>query len=696
MKTSLMKKPNHVNPVCLSRLISPKSANPYTENSTGTYPRPLLSLLFALIFFCLKASAAGVENNEELQRLKHLSLDDLLEVTVTSVSRKKQTLSDAASAVYVITREDIRRSGMTRIPELLRMAPGVHVARIDANKWAVSARGFNGRYANKLLVLMDGRSLYTPLYSGVYWDVQDTVLEDIERIEVIRGPGATLWGANAVNGIINIITKSAHDTEGGLISLAAGNEEEASGTLRYSGKTTTDIAYRIYAKGFQRDGGIFFDGEEAGDDWNGERLGFRMDSKLTDTDSLTLQGDLYSGTAGQNNFLPFPPPSGTINEDQADTSGGNLLARWSHRLASESNLSLQFYYDRTHRKNATLTEHRDSYDLDFQHDFLLGERHAIVWGAGYRISQDDIVSPETSALRFNHPQNRNKVVSAFLQDDITLAADRWRLILGTKYEHNDYTGNEFQPSVRMTWTPDNKNSFWGAVSRAVRTPSRIETDVNIRVGPISVSGNNDFDTEKLLAYEIGYRTQATDRLSLDMAAFYNEYDDLSTFELAGPPSPTDTRIMLENRMSGESYGMELAVNWDISDNWRLKASHAWFKVSLETDSVSTDTTSPRTADITPEHQSQLRSQLDLPYNLEFDASIHYLDKIPHSEIDGYTRLDMRLGWRPDKDLQLSLVLQNLLQDEHREFVEFSGFSGPIGLKSTQAEQSLLLQLKWNF
>ncbi|MCU7946566.1 MAG: TonB-dependent receptor [Candidatus Thiodiazotropha sp. (ex Cardiolucina cf. quadrata)] len=653
-------------------------------------------LLSVLLFTNLQATAGTTNESEELNRLKHLSLDDLLEVTVTSVSRKAQTLSDAASAIYVITQEDIRRSGMTQIPELLRMIPGMHVAQIDANKWAISARGFNGRYANKLLVLIDGRSLYTPLYSGVYWDVQDTVLEDIERIEVIRGPGATLWGSNAVNGIINIITKSTHGTEGGLISLAGGSEEKTLGTLRYSGKTTTENAYRIYAKRFQRDDTIFFDGINAGDDWQGERLGFRIDSKLSEIDNLTLQGDLYNGMAGQNNFTPFPPPSGSINRDEADTSGGNLLTRWTHRLSQESNLSLQFYYDRTNRKNTTLTEHRTTYDLDFQHDFLLNERHAIVWGAGYRSTRDEIHSPETSAIRFIHQKNRDRIVSAFVQDNITLLPDRLNMTLGSKYEHNDYTGNEFQPSLRMTWTPDNNNSFWWAISRAVRTPSRIETDVNIRVGPISVSGNEAFDTEKLLAYELGYRTQATSNLSLDIAAFYNEYDDLSTFELIGPPSPGNTQIGLDNQMNGVSYGLELAANWEVSARWRIKASHAWLKVNLETDSSSSDTASTKSADITPEHQTQLRSQLDLPYDLEFDTSIYYVDEVPNSVIDGYTRLDMRLGWKPVNNLELSLALQNLLDDEHPEFIEFSGFSGPVGLKSTQVERSALLQLKWKF
>lgn len=652
--------------------------------------------LISLMLTCLPIFADDSHKFHDLKRLKSLSLDDLLELTVTSATRKAQPLSNAASAIYVITQEDIRRSGVSQMPELLRMVPGLHVARIDSSKWAISARGFNGRHANKLLVLMDGRSLYTPLYSGVYWDVQDTALEDIERIEVIRGPGATLWGANAVNGVINIITKSPMNTDGGLFSVSGGNEEPESAMIRLSGNTDADTHYRAYLKAFRRDGAVFFDGSEAEDDWDGERLGFRSDSNLSETDSITIQGDLYNGTAGQNNFSPFPPPSGSIEKDTADTSGGNLLTRWTRRLASDSSMSLQFYYDRTNRRNATLREDRDTFDLDFQHDFLLSQRHAIVWGAGFRTSRDEIQTPSTSVLTLGHTPNRDNIISAFVQDDISLVEDRWHLILGAKYERNDYTDNEFQPNVRMIWTPDDFSSYWAAVSRAVRTPSRIETDLNIQIGPIFVVGNSEFDTEKLLAYEFGYRTQAIPDLSLDIAAFYNEYDDLTTFEMIPPPFPGATLISLDNRMSGKSYGLELVANWTITDRWQMKMSHAWLKVDLQNNSTSNDTTSTETSDVTPEHQTQLRSQLDLPNHMEFDTTLYYVDKIPNSNIADYTRLDMRLGWQPSPSLEVALSLRNLMDDEHPEFIEFAGFAGPIGLKSTQVERSALLQLKWKF
>ncbi|MEW8052340.1 MAG: TonB-dependent receptor, partial [Candidatus Thiodiazotropha sp.] len=451
-----------------------------------------------------------------------------------------------------------------------------------------------------------------------------------------------------------------------------------------------------YLKTFRRNGAVFFDGGEAEDHWDGERLGFRSDSIISEADHFTIQGDLYNSTAGQNNFSPFPPPSGSIEKDTVETSGGNLIARWTRRLSTDSNMSLQFYYDRTNRKNATLREGRDTFDLDFQNDFLLGERHAIVWGAGYRTSRDEIRSPSTSVVTLGHTTNRDKIISAFIQDDIELAGDRLNLILGAKFERNDYTGSELQPNIRMIWTPDKFSTYWAAVSRAVRTPSRIETDVNIQIGPIFVSGNSEFDAEKLLAYEFGYRTQAIPNLSFDIATFYNKYDDLTTFEMLPPPFPGITLISLDNRMSGKSYGLELVANWTVTDRWQIKMSHAWLKVDLQNDSTSNDTTSAETTDITPEHQIQLRSQFDLPHQIEFDTSLYYVDKIPNSDITGYTRLDMRLGWRPSPSLEVALSLQNLLDDEHPEFIEFSGFAGPIGLKSTQVERSALLQLEWKF
>ncbi|MES9813870.1 MAG: TonB-dependent receptor [Candidatus Thiodiazotropha sp.] len=675
---------------------SPLINTTYATRPHRTALFKIRAALISLILTCLPVFADDSNDAHELERLKSLSIDDLLELTVTSATRKAQPLSNAASAIYVITQEDIRRSGVSQLPELLRMVPGLHVAKIDSSKWAISARGFNGRYANKLLVLMDGRSLYTPLYSGVYWDVQDTVLEDIERIEVIRGPGATLWGANAVNGVINIITKSSMNTDGGLLSVSGGNNEPGSATIRISGNTDNDSRYRAYLKTFRRNGAVFFDGGEAEDHWDGERLGFRSDSIISEADHFTIQGDLYNGSAGQNNFSPFPPPSGSMEKDTAETSGGNLITRWTRRLSTDSNMSLQLYYDRTNRKNATLREGRDTFDLDFQNDFLFGERHAIVWGAGYRTSRDEVRSPSTSVLTLGHTTNRDNIISAFIQDDIGLVGDRLNLILGAKFERNDYTGSELQPNIRMIWTPDEFSTYWAAASRAVRTPSRIETDVNIQIGPIFVSGNSEFDAEKLLAYELGYRTQAIPNFSLDIATFYNEYDDLTTFELLPPPFPGSTLIRLDNRMSGKSYGLELVANWAVTDHWQIKMSHAWLQVDLQNDSTSNDTTSAETTDITPEHQTQLRSQLDLPHQIEFDTSLYYVDKIPNSDITGYTRLDMRLGWRPSPSLEVALSLQNLLDDKHPEFIEFSGFAGPIGLKSTQVERSALLQLEWKF
>lgn len=642
-----------------------------------------------------------IAQESELQKLKNLSLEALMDIKVTSVSRKEQSLSQAAAAVFVISQEDIRRSGLTSIPEILRMVPGLHVARIDASKWAITARGFNGRYANKLLVLMDGRSVYTPLYSGVYWDVQDTVLEDIERIEVIRGPGATLWGANAVNGVINIITKTSYNTEGGFVSVAAGSEENATGTIRFGGLVGSDISYRAYVKGIQRNGGVFFDGGEAKDNWESRRIGFRVDTDPSDYDTLTIQGDLYKGSSGQNIYiLPSSPPAlpipGMVLEDTADTSGGNLMLRWSREISEDSAMHLQFYFDRTERINSTLSEKRDTYDLDFQHDFVWGKKHAIIWGVGFRHTSDDIINPVASPMSLTRKQRNDRTFSLFVQDNITLQPDTLHLILGSKFEHNDYTGSEIQPSIRLTWMPDSKNTLWAAASQAVRTPSRLESDILLNSGAILFSGSPDYQSEKMTSYELGYRAKPTRDTAIDISAFYNHYDDLSTFELAGAPFPPPVPITIANKMQGKSYGLELASEWMVNENWRLKASYTWIDVDLQTDTDSTDTKSALTMDNTPEHQYQLRSQLDLPDNLEFDTSIYYVGGLPNTDISSYVRLDLRLGWNPSSDFEFSLALRNLLDEEHQEFVEFSGFSGTNGLMSTEMERSILIQMKWKF
>ncbi|MEN8177824.1 MAG: TonB-dependent receptor [Pseudomonadota bacterium] len=646
--------------------------------------------LASLAIWLVMTPAVG-QDAEEISDLKGLSIQELLEVPVTSVSRRPQKYSDAAAALFVISRDDIRRSGASSIPELLRMVPGLQVAHIDANKWAISARGFNGRYANKLLVQQDGRTLYTPLYSGVYWDVQNILLDDIERIEVIRGPGATMWGANAVNGIINIITRSAHDTEGGLLSLGAGNEEKVSAALRYGAAVGDSASLRLYAKGFERESGSFFSGEEAADDWSDRRLGFRSDVDFSQTDSLIVQGDIYDGEAGAT--IAEGP---VLRDVESNTSGSNLLARWSHQLESGAGIELQLYYDQTHRSNWTLDEDRDTYDLDFQHHFNTADQHALVWGVSYHRTKDDIISTPGGALSFDPVRRDDITYSAFIQDDIALADDTLHLIIGTKLEYNDYTGRELQPNIRALWNVTEDTGLWAAVSRAVRTPSRLETNVTIASPRVVVSGNPDLSSERLTAYEVGLRVQPQDNIFLDLATFYNDYDRLQTIEVTGTSYLPPIQQIFGNEMSGHSYGLELTANWDVSADWRLKLAYSWFELELETETGSTDTTSVELWERTPQHQFSLRSLFDLRHDLELDTSLFYVDGLPNLDVPSYLSLNLRLGWHLTPDLELSLMGKNLTDDKHPEIAEFSGNAPGQGLVSTQVERSFLVQAKWHF
>jgi iron complex outermembrane receptor protein len=619
--------------------------------------------------------------------LYQLSFEEVMSIEITSVAKKSQSLSEAAAAVYVITQEDIRRSGMTSIPELLRMVPGLHVASIDANKWAIASRGFNSRWSNKLLVLMDGRTLYTPLFSGVYWDVQDTPLEDIERIEVIRGPGGTLWGANAVNGVINIITKHSRDTQGLLLSARAGDNEQG-GTLRYGGALGDAGWLRAYAK--YDDYGSFPDeeGEKAHDSWDIQQAGFRADWELGHRDELTLQGDLYMGDAEQTvgTFQGAGVP-GLYQQDSADLRGGNLLLHWRHTLDEVSDWEFKVYFDRTERDDITLEQRIDTFDLDFQHRFPLTGNQEMVWGLGYRRIEDSIDNSVT--VLFDPDSRSQDLYSAFIQDEIRLG-DQLRLTLGSKFEHNEYTGFEYQPSARLLWQVAEEHSLWGAVSRAVRTPTRSDSDIQINVtgfpagpfpGQLSIFGSDNIVSEDLLAFELGYRGKPHQDLSLDVAAFYHQYDDLLSSEsdeifIAFPTPLALSSRTFENQLEGESYGVELAAIWQATSWWRLHAGYAWQQIDVRLDSTSTDETSVFTREESnPQHQFQLRSQWNLRHDLEFDASAYYVDGIElqgpgGEEVDlpSYTRLDARLGWRPAKNIEFSLAGQNLLQDRHAEFL----------------------------
>ena len=615
-----------------------------------------------------------------------LSLEELGEVQVTSVSRKSESLSSAAAAVHVITADDIRRTGVTVLAEALRMVPGLEVARANSRQWAISARGFNAVFANKLLVLMDGRTLYTPLFSGVFWEETDTVLEDIDRIEVIRGPGATLWGANAVNGVINIITKSAKQTQGTLISGGGGIEERGFGTVRYGGRMGTNVFYRVYAKHSNHDEFTNVDGTGANDSWRITQGGFRLDWDTSEPNHLTLQGDYYYADLASaitrrvpDTPILFPEPF------RSETRGANLIARWTRDLEAESEVSVQMYYDRTDRGFRIGREIRDTFDLDTQHRFHIGDRNEVVWGAGYRFSADDIT--ESADFTMLDPSVGLQLASVFVQDEISLARDRLHLTVGTKVEHNDFTGFEVQPSVRVAWIPFQRHTVWSSISRAVRTPSRGERGFGIFVDPTPFLptapfpilapglGNPEFGSEKLIAYELGHRFDVTPNLSLDSAAFYNEYDDVASVaalpaDLGISSSPLATPYLIipltfRNNLFGESYGTEVSVTWQPAEAWRLKLGYSFLKMNLHTKGVVRSLTED--AEIgSPEQQVFLWSDAKLGRKLEWGAGLRYVDRIRSQEIPGYAELDTRLAWKPSQSCELAIIGRNLLDGHHLE------------------------------
>lgn len=601
--------------------------------------------------------------------LASLSIEDLMEIEVISVSKYAQLLNDAAAAIHVITNEDIRRSGALSIPEVLRMVPGLHVARIDGNRWAITARGFNLQFANKLLVLIDGRSVYTHLFSGVYWDVQDVVLEDVDRIEVVRGPGGSLWGANAVNGIINIITKKAEDTHGWLASGGGGTLEHGFGTLRYGSALGKTAHVRGYVKYFHRDDLETDAGRSANDNWDTIRGGFRLDWKPSPSDVFTLQGDLYDGVVNMTLL--------TFVAEEEDLGGGNVLARWRRVLSETSDLSLQAYYDRTERvSDALIGEDRDTVDIELQHQFRLASLHHLIWGTGYRLLNDRI---ENAFVSFAPDKRTDHVVSAFVQDQVTILGDRLQLTVGSKFEHNDYTGFEWQPTARALWKLTPQHSIWTAVSRAVRTPSRADEDVTFLSSNsdppalLLVTGDRGFDSEKLLAYEIGYRAQLSDAMSIDVTAYYNDYDDLRSARMGTTPLPSPPFLPgtftapFDNETEAVGYGVEVGASWNVTDYWAVSGWYTLMKLDVDAKAGSVDVLSEKQEDDTPTNQVHFRSRLNLPWDFEFDTSLWYVGEVSHQDAAAYTRLDVRLGWRPLESLEVSVAGQNLTERRHEEF-----------------------------
>lgn len=601
------------------------------------------------------------------EALRSLSLEDLSNIQISSVSKRAEPLSGAPAAVYVIGAEDIRRSGATSVPEALRLAPNLQVARSDAAHYAITARGFNGTAANKLQVLIDGRTVYTPLFSGVFWDVQDVMLEDIDRIEVISGPAGVLWGSNAVNGVINIVTREAKDTQGGMLALGSGNRETALGA-RYGTRLGEDAALRVYAKHDARDGTRRAGGLNHQDGWNKLQGGFRFDWSRSG-DALTLQGDVYDGSSDQ-----------FTNADRS-IEGGNLLARWNRRLGGGSAIQVQAFYDRTRREYpGTFAEVLETYDLDLQHRFTVGKDHEIVWGGGYRSMRDDVTN--SALLAFLPARKTLRLANIFAQDTITLAP-AWRLTVGGKLERNSYTGVEFQPNARLAWTLPGNALLWSSVSRAVRTPSRLDREIFAPGNPpfFLLAGGPDFVSEKLTAYELGYRAQLGPRASFSVSAYHNVYDRLrSTERLRGNP-------VFGNEMAGDTDGLEAWGSYRVSDAWRLSAGYSHIRARLRFKSGSVDT-NLAAAGNDPRHQFFVRSSTNLSHNVELDIGLRSIASLPNPAVPSYNAIDARLAWRVARGVELSLTATNLDDRSHPEF----------GTPATRTEigRAVYAKIRWDF
>jgi iron complex outermembrane recepter protein len=641
----------------------------------------LRSACLTLAVVALMAVPAWPQQKPE--DLSDKSLEDLMNIEVTSVSKKEQTLSQVASAIFIITQDNIRHSGATNIPDLLRMVPGLDVAQINGSTWAISSRGLNSQFANKLLVLIDGRTVYTPLFAGVYWDVQDVPLEDIERIEVIRGPGATVWGANAVNGVINIITKSSKETQGSLLTGGGGTHESGFGLAQYGGKFNQAASYRFFVKGFDRSSFPSFSGQDGHDGSDLFHAGFRVDSPLSKQDSLIVQGDLYKGSEGEIDNTPaLTPPFASMLDVRTSVSGENILGRWNHSFSPHSDMTLQVYFDQAERNSVLETETVDTTDIDFQHHFERGSRQDFVWGVGYR--HFSYAATGGLQVSFNPVSEGHQLFSTFVQDEITLKPDRLYLTIGAKFEHNDFSGFEFQPDVRITGNLTKNQMLWAGYSRARRTPSPADRGLRVGLaafpGPgvlpvlLTLLGSAATVSENLDAFEAGYRTQPRANISMDLTIFYNRYGTLTTSEPGTPflelnpqPPHLNVPIIFANLMNGETHGLETAVNWKVTDRWTLSPGYAFQRIHLQLAPTSQDQQSVSTGEgNSPHHQAQLRSHLALPRGFEWNASVYFVSRLPAQQVPSYTRLDTGITWRPSERVVLSLVGQNLLRDHHLE------------------------------
>ena len=675
-----------------------------------------IALLGGALLLPTTAAHADNEGNIDPADLLNMSLAQLTEIEVTSVSKREEKQSEAAAAIYTITSEDIKNSGATEIPDLLRMVPGVTVTQADSGSWTVTARGFNSQFSNKLLVLMDGRTLYSPLFSGVIWDVQGTMIEDIKQIEVIRGPGATLWGANAVNGVINIITKEAGQTQGGLAVATVGNRIRGIGSVRYGGKLAENSYVRAYAKHKEYDHQYATTGGSANDDWGRSQFGFRSDSQITDSDTLNIQGDYYRNRKDANFTVPdlTAAPTYVSAANNIEAKGYNLMTTWEHTASEDSIATVQAYVDYTDYKTTFFNDKELTFDIDAQHVWSGWDGHDIVWGLGYRLikSEND---PTTQQFALTPQRRSDNLFSAFVQDEITLVEDEVFLTLGSKFEHNDYTGVEIQPSARVSWLFDEggdglwgkEQTLWASVSRAVHTPSRYTSDATLSFAVlppgvlptlVQYQGNNNVDSEELIAYELGYRVNPTKYSSLDVAAFYNDYDKLFRDTLGTPFGPVLTPavhavqpVSAQNTNEASSFGLEVAGKWRPlqDERWELAGSYSYIRTVFDNKDGGLGSTFQGRH---PKHQFNIRSTSSLTESgdLKMTNALYYVDNLTGVGIDDYYRFDTRFAYALTDDIELSIIGQNLLDSRHQEFSPFQYRS------ATEIGRSVYGSIRWEF
>ncbi len=666
-------------------------------------------ILFAGSALALPGGDYAQNDQQTVKELKTLSLEQLSNIEITTTSKGPTNAFRAPAAIYVITGDDIRRSGVRTIPDALRLAPGIEVAQIDSNKWSIGIRGFGSRLSRSVLVLIDGRTVYTTLLAGTYWEVQDTMLSDVDRIEVIRGPGGTIWGPNAVNGVINIITKSASETHGARVDVGGGNVEQGFASFRYGGETKNGFNYRVYGKTFVRAPMYHSDGRNF-DDWRSGQGGFRSDWKHGEKNLFTVQGDIYKQVDGESVVATsYTAPYSRVIDANANLSGGDILGRWTRSISEGNDLQVQAYYDRTNRHEPNFGDVRDTFDFDFVEHARI-TRNDFTWGFGARFSRGTDLQV-VSGLTFDPAKRTDRLITGFLQDELSVIPQRLSLTIGTKLLHTNFTNFEPEPSARLLWTPNDKMTFWTAFTQAVRTPSDGEHDFFlsgfIGLAPDGTpffarfNANRNFRPEHMNGYELGYRQLIGKKIYVDIASFYNHYRNLFSEDLTGPPflesTPAPEHYLLPaefgNGLLGQTKGIEISPEWRPTTFLRLRGSYSYLHMNLEKAPNSTDVGSaPGIVGSSPQHQVTAASSLDLPGAFSLDLDFRYVSSLPGQGVDGYSTADARFAKTFPHGFELSVVGRNLLQPHHAEFGTDPGIATPITLVGIR--RSAYLQLSW--